>query len=328
MVMSCRLFLKALVLSLVALLLYGCAETNDETHIGSYNQDEPMYYPQEYEEENEPIDIITVLLHPVYHTREDAIQFAPFRFERYEHRPRHDRNELIAEEGTFDYRQFFTLIEGTLSEEELEDILAGETTVYKMLQGQPRIGSRSRVDSAVIVETKNGDYMIVSFSHAPGHTFGGNNYGVGFNQFVDAFTLEDILRNLGVEEKIYETSLDLESTRVFLLSNLPPISHTSFGFLFSDGENEYFLAPNDWVYDPMGFPVADFFLPEELGYFTMYAGVFYATSEVLPFLLDRREVQAKAYERYRESVGVCESCGFIISWCMCAWELERLEAQT
>lgn len=313
---------KILALFLVIFLLHGCVEITNETDVDFHDQEE--VHNQQYDEGSakvEAIDIIATLLEPIYHTREDA--FSPFRFERYEDRPRHDRNELIAEEGIFDYQRFFTLIEGTLSEEELEEVLTGEVTAYEVLQGQPRIGSRSRTDSAVIVETLNGYYMIVSFSgprRMEDETVGHRVWAI---EFVDAPTLEDILRSVGVEESIHNTSLDLETTRVLLLRGLPPISHSALGFLFSDGENEYFLAASDWVYDPMSFPVADFFLPEELGDFTMYAGVFYATSEVLPFLLDRREVQARAYERFSEAVPqfvICEFCGAttpVLASCVC-----------
>ena len=273
---------------LMAISLSGCAETIDAVYPSLLEQFESTYYEKEYVESIAcERDIIAELLAPLYHTREDAIQLSHIQFDWFDKDGYH-----IIEEGTFDYRRFFTLIEGSLFPEEIEGVLAGEITTYEVFQRQPRTGSRMIVDSSIILETQNGNLALVSFRRDNSLLIGPHH-----DPFISAPSLEDLLRNVGVEESIHATSLDLERTRVLLLNGLSPIRRSTIGFLFSDGENEYFLAPVDWVYDPHDFKAAEYLLPEEIAYFTMYAGEFYAAAKALQFIAERREVADRARER-------------------------------
>lgn len=285
---------KAVFLFSTLLLLYGCTETSSEISHDLLEQYEPTHFEQQHIENSEAErDIIAELLEPIYHTREDATRHMPIAF--YRRLPNY---ELVIEEGVFDYQRFFRFHSRSgFYLGEAEAFLAGEITAYEI------VGRKipDWAHSSVIAETQGGEYIIIAYLPKPPEVWPIEPVeGVPQLEFTPAFgtiprvaesmrgnlsapTLEDILRNLEIEERLHATSLDLERTRVLVFSGMFPVNNFGLGFLFYDDENEYFLSENDWAFDPHRTVWESRSVHEGL-FFSMTAGGFYEAHEVAEFI--------------------------------------------
>jgi len=284
---------KTVFLLSTLLLLYGCTETSSEISHDLFEQYEPTHFEQQHIENSEAErDIIAELLEPIYHTREDATRHMPIAF--YRRLPNY---ELVIEEGVFDYQRFFPLPFGAFFPDEAEALLAGEITAYEVIERN----ISDWAHSSVIAETQGGEYIIIAYRPEPPEVWPIEPIeGAPQLEFTPAFgtipyiaepmsgdlgvpTLEDILRNLEIEERLHATSLDLERTRVLVFSGMFPVSNFGLGFLFYDDENEYFLSENEWAFDPHRTVWESRSVHEGL-FFSMTAGGFYEAHEVAEFI--------------------------------------------
>jgi len=291
------------------LLLCSCVLTDRES-VQDQSVGNMSMLPQQYSEvadsDNVSEDLIGVLLRSLYYTREDALQFQPFQYWRYD---TNDGN--VVDKGVLDHQRFFYLYHIEFLHEELEQIQSGTVSAYQVICE----GNHDKVD-AVIVQSESSVFQIVEFHHEAGYFyangFGGNDdmeeegiYSASVPTLVDSpipfTTLEEFLRSFHLEEQLRQSNLDLGSTNVLVFCRMHPFD-SALSFLFSDGENEYIFSTEATAYNPYDFLLSEYLLPEEVNYFTMEAGELYNfKEEILPLIIEQYEVGERLQDRESRS---------------------------